>query len=72
MPPPKKGKTKAPKPPTHTESNQSSSLKTNNFPSCLRLVSPSSVAITIHAKPASKIASITGLSLIFSLNLLSL
>uniref|UniRef100_A0A9I9DSR4 Uncharacterized protein n=1 Tax=Cucumis melo TaxID=3656 RepID=A0A9I9DSR4_CUCME len=55
MPPAKKGKTKAPK---ATESIQSS-VKTNNYPSCLRSVSPSSVAITIHAKPGSKIASIT-------------
>ncbi|XP_022143592.1 uncharacterized protein LOC111013451 [Momordica charantia] len=51
MPPAKKGKTKAPK---ATESIQS-----NKFPSCLRSVAPSSVAITIHAKPGSKIASIT-------------
>ena len=56
MPPAKKGKTKAPK---ATESIQSS-VKSNNYPSCLRSVSPSSVAITIHAKPGSKIASITG------------
>ncbi|ESQ30585.1 hypothetical protein EUTSA_v10011860mg [Eutrema salsugineum] len=34
----------------------------SSFPSCLRLVSPSSVAITIHAKPGSKSASITDVS----------
>ncbi|KAG2328556.1 hypothetical protein Bca52824_011284 [Brassica carinata] len=33
---------------------------TLRFPSCLRLLAPSSVAITIHAKPGSKSASITG------------
>ena len=59
MAPAKKGKTKAPK---GTESIESC-LKTNNYPSCLRSVSSSSVAITIHAKPGSKIASITGISL---------
>ncbi|VVB00802.1 unnamed protein product [Arabis nemorensis] len=35
---------------------------TSSYPSCLRLVSPSSVAITIHAKPGSKSASITDVS----------
>ncbi|MQL96981.1 hypothetical protein Taro_029663 [Colocasia esculenta] len=30
------------------------------FPGCIRLVPPSTVAITIHAKPGSKIATITG------------
>ncbi|WOH00651.1 hypothetical protein DCAR_0520024 [Daucus carota subsp. sativus] len=29
------------------------------YPACLRAVSPTSVAITIHAKPGSKLASIT-------------
>ncbi|GAB4847720.1 hypothetical protein Ancab_026782 [Ancistrocladus abbreviatus] len=29
------------------------------FPACIRSLSPSSVAITIHAKPGSKISSIT-------------
>ncbi|CAN8321010.1 unnamed protein product [Cochlearia groenlandica] len=32
------------------------------FPSCLRLLTPSSVSITIHAKPGSKSASITDVS----------
>ncbi|BBH05544.1 Protein of unknown function D [Prunus dulcis] len=31
----------------------------NNFPTSIRYIPPSSVAITIHAKPGSKIASIT-------------
>ncbi|KAJ0229191.1 Uncharacterized protein HA466_0318590 [Hirschfeldia incana] len=35
---------------------------TSSFPSCLRLLAPSSVAITIHAKPGSKSASITDVS----------
>lgn len=30
------------------------------YPACMRLIPPSSVAITIHAKPGSKIATITG------------
>ncbi|CAI0555010.1 unnamed protein product [Linum tenue] len=33
-----------------------------DFPSCLRSVPPSSVAITIHAKPGAKSASITDVS----------
>ncbi|BFG35214.1 hypothetical protein CerSpe_214880 [Prunus speciosa] len=35
---------------------------TNNFPTSIRYIPPSSVAITIHAKPGSKIASITDFS----------
>ncbi|KAG2328552.1 hypothetical protein Bca52824_011280 [Brassica carinata] len=35
---------------------------TSSFPSCLRLLAPSSVAITIHAKHGSKSASITDVS----------
>ena len=31
-----------------------------DFPSCLKSLSPSSVAITIHAKPGSKLSAITG------------
>jgi len=30
------------------------------FPGCLRLMPPSTVAISIHAKPGSKVATITG------------
>ncbi|CAI9763428.1 unnamed protein product [Fraxinus pennsylvanica] len=29
------------------------------YPACMRLIPPSSVAITIHAKPGSKVATIT-------------
>lgn len=36
------------------------------LPNCMRTVSPASVAITVHAKPGSKVASITGsLSVIY-------
>lgn len=60
MPPAKKGKAKTePKATTPLE-------KPNNFPSCIRCMPPSSVAITIHAKPGSKSASVTGLSLSLS------
>ncbi|KAM5577592.1 hypothetical protein ABKV19_008104 [Rosa sericea] len=59
MAPAKKGKAKA-KPAAAAESTQSSA--TNNFPACIRSVPPSSVAITIHAKPGSKLASITDFS----------
>ncbi|KAI3780410.1 hypothetical protein L2E82_10391 [Cichorium intybus] len=51
MPPPKKGKAKAkstPPPPPTTK-----------YPACIRFIPPSSVAVTIHAKPGSKIATIT-------------
>lgn len=57
MPPAKRGKAKAePKVTTPSE-------KPNDFPSCIQSVPPSSVAITIHAKPGAKSASITGISL---------
>ncbi|GAB2279164.1 hypothetical protein Dimus_013818 [Dionaea muscipula] len=55
MAPAKKGKGK-------TESKGGASAQTDTksrFPGCMRSVPPSSVAITIHAKPGSKIASIT-------------
>lgn len=51
----KKGKGK----PNSAESTQPPS--TTKFPACIRFVPPSSVAITIHAKPGSKLASITGI-----------
>lgn len=54
MAPAKKGKAKA-------NANVSYPTTTvSKFPSCLRLVPPSSVSITIHAKPGSKVAAITG------------
>ncbi|PSR92816.1 UPF0235 protein like [Actinidia chinensis var. chinensis] len=56
MAPSKKGKGKG----NPSESTQPS--VNNQFPSCLRFVPPSSVAITIHAKPGSKIATITDIS----------
>ncbi|XP_030517088.1 UPF0235 protein C15orf40 homolog [Rhodamnia argentea] len=62
MPPAKKSKSQ----PDSSRSTRSSSDGGGNsaesFPSCLRPVPPSSVAITIHAKPGSKSASITDLS----------
>ncbi|KAF7848608.1 hypothetical protein BT93_L1806 [Corymbia citriodora subsp. variegata] len=65
MPPPRKSKSQ----PKATQSTRSSSAAgggggspAESFPSCLRPVPPSSVAITIHAKPGSKSASITDLS----------
>ncbi|TKY73860.1 UPF0235 protein C15orf40-like [Spatholobus suberectus] len=56
MPPAKRGKAKA-EPRVITPSE-----KPNDFPSCIRCVPPSSVAITIHAKPGSKSASVTDIS----------
>lgn len=60
MAPAKKGKAKA----THESTRSSSNTDSTNhkFPSCIRSVAPSSVAITIHAKPGSKSSSITDLS----------
>ncbi|KAJ0096537.1 hypothetical protein Patl1_27813 [Pistacia atlantica] len=63
MAPAKKGKAKA-KSVESTQSSQASTNKTqnDNLPSCIRVVSSSSVAITIHAKPGSKVSSITDVS----------
>ncbi|CAK7355080.1 unnamed protein product [Dovyalis caffra] len=63
MAPAKKGKAKAKS--NSAESTQSKSTAPtpqNNFPSCIRAVPPSSVAIAVHAKPGSKSASITDVS----------
>ncbi|XVF17054.1 hypothetical protein REPUB_Repub10bG0084000 [Reevesia pubescens] len=54
MAPAKKGKAKVEK----TEPTQSSK-NDSKFPSSIRSVPPSSVAITIHAKPGAKSSSIT-------------
>ncbi|KAK6922852.1 Protein of unknown function DUF167 [Dillenia turbinata] len=54
MAPSKKGKSKG----TAT-TEPPKSINTNTFPPCIRAISPSSVAITIHAKPGSKLATIT-------------
>ncbi|CAL0319687.1 unnamed protein product [Lupinus luteus] len=56
MPPAKRGKSKAEAKAT------TPSEKPDNFPSCIRCMPPSSVAVTIHAKPGSKSASITDIS----------
>ncbi|MFQ6647503.1 hypothetical protein Gotur_020707 [Gossypium turneri] len=57
MAPAKKGKAK-------TQKAESSQLSENDskFPSSIRSVPPSSVAITIHAKPGAKSSSITDFS----------
>ncbi|KAI6691940.1 hypothetical protein NL676_019650 [Syzygium grande] len=62
MPPARKSKSQ----PSSAQSTRSSSAvgsgsSGESFPSCLRPVPPSSVAITVHAKPGSKSASITDL-----------
>ncbi|XP_062097022.1 uncharacterized protein LOC133802896 [Humulus lupulus] len=57
MPPTKKGKAKANKQQSVPSPKPDQSTK---FPSCIRTVPPSSVAITIHAKPGSKMSSIAG------------
>ncbi|KAF5457993.1 hypothetical protein F2P56_022061 [Juglans regia] len=63
MPQAKKGKAKAKAKATTADSAQSSApVKPNNFPSCIRSIPPSSVAISIHAKPGSKSSSITDFS----------
>ncbi|XP_057418059.1 uncharacterized protein LOC130712241 [Lotus japonicus] len=56
MAPAKRGKAKA------EQKAASPPEKPDNFPGCIRCVPPSSVAITIHAKPGSKSASITDVS----------
>ncbi|CAH9120248.1 unnamed protein product [Cuscuta europaea] len=58
-PPSKKGKTKGN---SATESTQCMPPSASKYPACIRVVAPSSVSITIHAKPGSKIATITDLS----------
>ncbi|KAK8716319.1 hypothetical protein V6N13_043634 [Hibiscus sabdariffa] len=58
MAPAKKGKAKAQK----AEPSPSPSENDSKFPSSIRSVPPSSVAITIHAKPGAKSSSITDFS----------
>ncbi|CAL5029152.1 unnamed protein product [Urochloa decumbens] len=54
MAPGKRGKAKgAPPPPAAANAGG------DGFPGCLRLMPPSTVAISIHAKPGSKVATIT-------------
>ncbi|KAF5727696.1 UPF0235 protein C15orf40 [Tripterygium wilfordii] len=55
MAPAKKGKAK-------TNSGDSIVSTSKAFPSCIRFIAPSSVAITIHAKPGAKLSSITDFS----------
>ncbi|ERN16038.1 hypothetical protein AMTRI_Chr11g94830 [Amborella trichopoda] len=52
-----KSKTDSPAPaPSHNASGG------ENFPASLRLIPPATVAVTVHAKPGSKVASITDVS----------
>ncbi|KAK9110451.1 hypothetical protein Sjap_018511 [Stephania japonica] len=60
MAPPKSTKSKTKK--VATTSTITTAATNNNVPSCIRFVAPSSVAITIHAKPGSKVAAITDFS----------
>ncbi|KAL3527999.1 hypothetical protein ACH5RR_012655 [Cinchona calisaya] len=45
-----------------TQSTQPTSATQSKLPACIRSVPPSSVAITIHAKPGSKLATITDMN----------
>ncbi|OIT20887.1 PREDICTED: UPF0235 protein C15orf40 homolog [Nicotiana attenuata] len=56
MPPSKKSKGKS----NSAELTQPA-VSTPKIPACIRAIPPSSVAITIHAKPGSKIATVTDL-----------
>ncbi|RWR86864.1 UPF0235 protein C15orf40 [Cinnamomum micranthum f. kanehirae] len=42
-----------------SSSSSTSNDTTTSIPACLRLISPSTVSITVHAKPGSKLATIT-------------
>ncbi|KAH7520815.1 hypothetical protein FEM48_Zijuj08G0186000 [Ziziphus jujuba var. spinosa] len=66
MAPPKKSKAKQANKSDSSAASPNSTTSSSKFPSCIRSVPPSSVAITIHAKPGSKLSSITGLSLSLS------
>ncbi|RCV14792.1 hypothetical protein SETIT_3G006700v2 [Setaria italica] len=54
MAPGKRGKARGEAPPP-----AAANAGGGGFPSCLRLMPPSTVAISIHAKPGSKVATIT-------------
>ncbi|NP_001150562.2 UPF0235 protein C15orf40 [Zea mays] len=56
MAPGKRGKAKGAAPPPPTAAASTGAV---GFPGCLRLMPPSTVAISIHAKPGSKVATIT-------------
>ncbi|GAA0146194.1 hypothetical protein LIER_06207 [Lithospermum erythrorhizon] len=43
-------------------STESKNTSSSNYPACMRSIPPSSVSVTIHAKPASKLSSITDIS----------
>ncbi|XP_047317659.1 UPF0235 protein C15orf40 homolog [Impatiens glandulifera] len=42
-----------------TRSSPAITINSTKFPTCMRLIPPSSVAINIHAKPGSKLATLT-------------
>ncbi|XP_015869096.1 uncharacterized protein LOC107408414 isoform X2 [Ziziphus jujuba] len=62
MAPPKKSKAKQANKSDSSAASPNSTTSSSKFPSCIRSVPPSSVAITIHAKPGSKLSSITDFS----------
>ncbi|KAG9144381.1 hypothetical protein Leryth_017507 [Lithospermum erythrorhizon] len=43
-------------------STESTIICSSNYPACMRSIPPSSVSVTIHAKPGSKLSSITDIS----------
>jgi hypothetical protein len=58
MAPGKRGKAKGGQAPAAAAS--AAATTGGEFPGCLRLMPPSTVAISVHAKPGSKVATITG------------
>ncbi|XP_074308626.1 uncharacterized protein LOC141643383 [Silene latifolia] len=62
MGPRKKGKASSESTKTNQQPKPSENENNPNIPGCIRSMPPSSVAITIHAKPGSKLASITDIS----------
>ncbi|GAV62780.1 DUF167 domain-containing protein, partial [Cephalotus follicularis] len=61
MSPAKKGKARA-NSGKSTQLSPSRDSNSNQLPSCVRFIPPSSVSITIHAKPGSKSSNITNIS----------
>eukprot|EP00268_Persea_americana_P032479 TRINITY_DN3195_c1_g1_i2.p1 TRINITY_DN3195_c1_g1~~TRINITY_DN3195_c1_g1_i2.p1 ORF type:complete len:139 (-),score=30.50 TRINITY_DN3195_c1_g1_i2:434-850(-) len=55
----KSGKGKSNDKKSSSSSSSTSNDTTSSIPACLRLISPSTVSITVHAKPGSKLATIT-------------
>ncbi|KAI3879572.1 hypothetical protein MKX03_011733 [Papaver bracteatum] len=59
MAPAKKGKSKSKETSSSAAAANKPTIVDTKYPACIRAVPPSSVGITIHAKPGSKIATIT-------------